>query len=260
MTPSQGWVSIPKSFVSVFVFYIFSYLVLKRMGWLSGCLVSSACVQKLFCGSCSTFKWSFDEFVGEKVVSLSFSSTILGPPPFSLSCPYQNCLCWMTVPVPEGHGHTTPTRLYDVLQEFHMQMALPHRFSSYISIYSLTLTYTPPTFFLYPKTSLLFFILLFWKLGVQEELSLDWRPWQHNTRRLFWFSSTNPRADGAALLHFLNSTWLHSLTLTFTLPLPSCAPRPVFSFFSCPYQVTVQEWLSLSLKALLTQHLHGLQM
>ena len=63
-----------------------------------------------------------------------------------------------------------------------------------------------------------------------------WRPWQHNTRRLFWFSSTNPLADGAAPLHFLNSAWLYSLTLTFTLPLPSCAPRPVFSFFSCPYQ------------------------
>jgi len=27
------------------------------------------------------FKCSFDEFVGEKVVSLSYSSTILGPPP-----------------------------------------------------------------------------------------------------------------------------------------------------------------------------------
>ena len=31
--------------------------------------------------SCSAFKWSFDEFVGEKVVSPSYSSAILGPPP-----------------------------------------------------------------------------------------------------------------------------------------------------------------------------------
>ena len=31
----------------------------------SGCLVSSASIQKLFCGSCWAFKWSFDEFVGE---------------------------------------------------------------------------------------------------------------------------------------------------------------------------------------------------
>ena len=37
-------------------------------------------VQKLFYGICSVFKCSFDEFVGEKVVSLSFSSAILGPP------------------------------------------------------------------------------------------------------------------------------------------------------------------------------------
>ena len=50
------------------------------MGCLSGCLVSSASIQKLFCGSHSAFKWSLDEFVGEKVVSLSYSSTILGPP------------------------------------------------------------------------------------------------------------------------------------------------------------------------------------
>ena len=32
----------------------------------------------------SAFKYSFDEFVGEKVVSLSYSSTILGPPLQSL--------------------------------------------------------------------------------------------------------------------------------------------------------------------------------
>ena len=50
MTPSPGQVSVPKSFVSIFVFYILSYLLLKRLGCLSGCLVSSASVQKLFCG------------------------------------------------------------------------------------------------------------------------------------------------------------------------------------------------------------------
>ena len=79
-TPSPGQVSIPNSFLSFFVFYILSYLLLKRMGCLSGCLVSSASIQKLFCGNNSAFKCSFDEFVGEKVVSLSYSSTILGLP------------------------------------------------------------------------------------------------------------------------------------------------------------------------------------
>ena len=64
--------------VSPLVFYILSYLILKRMGCFCGCLVSSASIQKLFCGSCSAFKWSFDEFVGEKVVSPSYSSAILG--------------------------------------------------------------------------------------------------------------------------------------------------------------------------------------
>ena len=63
-----------------FVFYIFSYLLLKTMGCFSGCLMSSVSIQKLFCGIYSAFKCSFDEFVGEKVVSLSYSFAILGPP------------------------------------------------------------------------------------------------------------------------------------------------------------------------------------
>ena len=67
--------------LSLFVFYIFSYLLLKTMGCFSGCLISSAGIEKLFCGIYSAFKCSFDEFVGEKVVSPSYSSAILGPPP-----------------------------------------------------------------------------------------------------------------------------------------------------------------------------------
>ena len=42
--------------------------------------MSSAGIQKLFCGIYSAFKCSFDEFVGEKVFSPSYSSTILAPP------------------------------------------------------------------------------------------------------------------------------------------------------------------------------------
>ena len=42
--------------------------------------MSSARIQKLFCGIYSTFKCSFDEFVGEKVFSPSYSSAILAPP------------------------------------------------------------------------------------------------------------------------------------------------------------------------------------
>ena len=77
-TPSPGWVSILKSFVSISVFYILSYPFLKRLDCLSWCLVSFASIQKSFCESWSAFKWSFDEFVGDKVVSPSNSSTILG--------------------------------------------------------------------------------------------------------------------------------------------------------------------------------------
>ena len=49
-TPFPGQISIPTSFVSLFIFYIFSYLLLKTMGCSSGCLMSSAGIQKLFCG------------------------------------------------------------------------------------------------------------------------------------------------------------------------------------------------------------------
>ena len=74
--PFPGRSSLPTSFVSFFVFCIFSYLLLKTMICFSGCLMSSASIQKLFRGVCSALKCSFDEFVREKVVSPSYSSTI----------------------------------------------------------------------------------------------------------------------------------------------------------------------------------------
>ena len=54
----------------------------EELGCFSGCLMSSAGIQKLFCGIYSTFKCSFDEFEGEKVFSPSYSSAILAPPYF----------------------------------------------------------------------------------------------------------------------------------------------------------------------------------
>ena len=75
-TPFPGWISIPSSFVSLFIFYILSYLLSKTMGCFSGRLMTSASDQKLFCEVCSAFNCSFDEFVGEKVVSPSYSSAI----------------------------------------------------------------------------------------------------------------------------------------------------------------------------------------
>ena len=81
--PFPGWSSRPTSFVSFFIFCIFSYLFLKTMICFSGCLMSSASIQKLFCGVCSALKCSFEEFVREKVVFLSYSSAILGPPPWT---------------------------------------------------------------------------------------------------------------------------------------------------------------------------------
>ena len=38
------------------------------------------------------FKFSFDEFVGEKVVSPSYSSAILGQPPYTKVLKFKSCL------------------------------------------------------------------------------------------------------------------------------------------------------------------------
>ena len=96
-----GWISVPTSFVSLFSFCIFSYLLLKTVGCFSGCLMSSASIQKLFCGIYSAFKCSFEEFVGEKVVFLSYSSAILGPPP---SPTRHFCILVWRIPWTEGSG------------------------------------------------------------------------------------------------------------------------------------------------------------
>ena len=57
-----------------------SDLFLKTMVCFSGCLMSSASLQKLFCGVCSALKCSFEEFVREKVVFPSYSSTTFKSP------------------------------------------------------------------------------------------------------------------------------------------------------------------------------------
>ena len=50
-------------------------------GCFSGLLMSPASDLKLFCGVCSAFNCSFNQFVGEKVISLSYSLAILAPSP-----------------------------------------------------------------------------------------------------------------------------------------------------------------------------------
>ena len=59
-----------------FCLLYFSYLFFKTMILFSGYLMSSAGIQKLFCDIYSALKCSFDEFLEEKVVSLSYSSNI----------------------------------------------------------------------------------------------------------------------------------------------------------------------------------------
>ena len=65
--------------LSLFFFFCLLYSFLppfEDLGCFSGCLMPSVSIQKLFCGIYLAFKCSFDEFVGEKVFSLSYSSAI----------------------------------------------------------------------------------------------------------------------------------------------------------------------------------------
>lgn len=71
---------IPNSLVFLLSFTLLSYLCFQENGCLSGRYhrwLISAGIQKLFCGNCSAFKWTFDEFVGEKIGLPVYSSTIL---------------------------------------------------------------------------------------------------------------------------------------------------------------------------------------
>ena len=70
----------PSLFCPFFCLLYFFLPPFEDLGCFSGCLMSSAGIQKLFCGIYAAFKCSFDEFVGEKVFSPSYSSAILAPP------------------------------------------------------------------------------------------------------------------------------------------------------------------------------------
>ena len=75
----------PSVFCLFFCLLYFFLPPFEDLGCFSGCLMSSAGIQKLCCGIYSAFKCSFDEFVGEKVFSPPYSSAILAPLSPSLS-------------------------------------------------------------------------------------------------------------------------------------------------------------------------------
>ena len=58
-----GRKSLPPSFVSFFLSFILFPTYFPRVGFFSGCLMSSGSIHKLYCGIYSTFKCSFDEIV-----------------------------------------------------------------------------------------------------------------------------------------------------------------------------------------------------
>ena len=73
-------------FLSLFFCLCFFFFLLPYPGtWGFSCLLgslrSSASFQLVFCRSCSTFRCIFDVFVVRKVISTSYSSTILKVPP-----------------------------------------------------------------------------------------------------------------------------------------------------------------------------------
>ena len=119
-TPFPGPVSVPRSLVSLFIFYILSYLPSKTMGCFSGRLMSAASDQKLFCELCSAFNRSFNEFVGEKVVSPSYSSAILAPPlTLSLFILYiVLCICLSQTPNSSPPYHSSPLTTTSLFSRF----------------------------------------------------------------------------------------------------------------------------------------------
>ena len=89
----------PSLFCPFFFCLLYFFLPpFEDLGCFSGCLMSSASIQKLFCGIYLAFKCSFDEFVGEKVFSPSYSSAILAPPFVVLFNP--SCISSYHVPPP----------------------------------------------------------------------------------------------------------------------------------------------------------------
>ena len=121
-TPFPGWISVLSSFVSLFSFYILSYLLSKTMGCFSGRLMTSASNEKLFCEVCSVFSYSFDEFVGERVVSPSQSSTVLAPPPVL----YYSCLWFYQC----NAGHIEFSRKLSFFLNFQKEFVQSCHFSS----------------------------------------------------------------------------------------------------------------------------------
>ena len=142
--PFPGWSSVSTSSVSLFIFCIFSYLLLKTIGCFSGCLMSSAGIQKLFCGIYSAFKCSFHEFVGEKVVSLSYSPAI-GTEPFS------SIFAWRITWTEESSG----------LQSIGLQR-VGHNWSDLACPHTCVICYLDFIFYFFHsfKTRLIWFMLL----------------------------------------------------------------------------------------------------
>ena len=79
--PSPGQVSIPNSFISVSVFCILSYLILKRMGYLLGAWCPPPVFRSCFVAVSQHSNDILMNLWREKVVSPSYSSAILGLPP-----------------------------------------------------------------------------------------------------------------------------------------------------------------------------------
>ena len=82
--PPQSAGPHPKIFFFFFNLYLLPYLILRRLAFLFGCQGSSASIQNVFCMSWSTCRCIFHVFMGRRLISPSYSSSILKvPPPLS---------------------------------------------------------------------------------------------------------------------------------------------------------------------------------
>ena len=123
-------------------------LFLKTMVCFSGCLMSSASLQKLFCEVCSALKCSFEEFVREKVVFPSYSSAIFPSPSIpgfklTISVKFTSLVANFTAIVLRHLGNVYFWRMYCVGVHYNMQPC-PFPWHSLFS-HVLTFLHVPTT-------------------------------------------------------------------------------------------------------------------
>ena len=154
--------SLSLNLLSVFIFYILSYLLLNRLGCFSGAWCPLPVFRNYFVEVAQHSNDLLMNLGVRKWSPYPFPPPSWDHPPSLSHLAHIKTVCagWLFLYL-KVMDTQHPQGFVMSFKNSTCRWRCPTKFSSYISIYSLTLRYTPPTFFLYPKTSLLFLTLLF---------------------------------------------------------------------------------------------------